>query len=466
MGVSAIILAAGAGTRMKSKKPKVVHGLLDKPLVRWVVDAAYAAGAQDVACVVGHGREQVIPLIEHDTAVIVQERLIGTADAVASCAEAFQGHTGSLLVLSGDSPLITPATLRSLVAQREREQAAACVLTMDLSDPFGYGRILRDQEGALLGIVEQKDCTPEQAQITECNSGFYCFDAQALFKALEEVGNDNAQGEYYLTDVLAIFRKEGRGVCALQTAQPQECLGVNSRSQLAQATRQMQRSINERHLAAGVTMTDPALVWIGPDVVLANDVELLPLTFLYGKTEIGEDSIVGPNSRLTDAVVGSGCVIEESIVAASRIDDGATCGPRAYIRPGTHLCRNAKAGTHVEIKNSEIGARSKVPHLSYIGDAVVGADVNIGAGSITCNYDGTHKHQTIIGDGAFIGSDTMLVAPVRIGSHAFTGAASAITQDVPDRALAVERAPQKLIAEWEAFKHAKEAEKQGAQQEA
>ncbi len=457
MEAAAIVLAAGAGTRMKSKKPKVAHEILGKPLVRWVVDAAREAGLARVVSVVGHEREQVIPLVEADTDVVVQEERNGTAGAVAVCADALADFDGSLVVLSGDCPLITAGTIAELVRVREEAGAAVVVLTMEPDDPFGYGRIVRDPQGGVARIVEQKDAAPEEAAIRECNSGFYCFDARALFEALQQVGNDNAQGEFYLTDVLEICRRAGRAVLALPCADAAECLGVNSRIQLAEAAKHLQRRINCAHMAAGVTMTDPDQVWIGPDVKLAQDVELLPQTFLMGATQVGEDSVIGPNSRLTDTVVGRGCVVDETVAVEARIDDGATCGPRAYLRPAAHLCEGAKAGTHVEIKKSTVGKGSKVPHLSYIGDATIGEDVNIGAGSITCNYDGKKKHATVVGDGAFIGSDTMMVAPVSIGAGAIVGAGSCITKDVAPDALALTRPEQREVAGWAAKKRARQA---------
>ncbi|WP_417135261.1 bifunctional UDP-N-acetylglucosamine diphosphorylase/glucosamine-1-phosphate N-acetyltransferase GlmU [Rubneribacter badeniensis] len=459
MEAAAIVLAAGAGTRMKSKKPKVAHEILGKPLVRWVVDAAREAGLARVVSVVGHEREQVIPLVEADTDVVVQEERNGTAGAVAVCADALADFDGSLVVLSGDCPLITAGTIAELVRVREEAGAAVVVLTMEPDDPFGYGRIVRDPQGGVARIVEQKDAAPEEAAIRECNSGFYCFDARALFEALQQVGNDNAQGEFYLTDVLEICRRAGRAVLALPCADAAECLGVNSRIQLAEATKHLQRRINAAHLAAGVTMVDPDQVWIGPDVRIERDVELLPQTFLMGRTQVGEDSVIGPNSRLTDTVVGRGCVVDETVAVEARIDDGATCGPRAYLRPAAHLCEGAKAGTHVEIKKSTVGKGSKVPHLSYIGDATIGEDVNIGAGSITCNYDGKKKHATVVGDGAFIGSDTMMVAPVSIGAGAIVGAGSCITKDVAPDALALTRPEQREVAGWAAKKRARQAGK-------
>lgn len=451
MEAAAIVLAAGAGTRMKSKKPKVAHEVLGKPLVRWVVDAAREAGVQRVVSVVGHAREQVEPLVA-DTQTVVQTEQNGTAGAVAVCKDALADFDGSLVVLSGDCPLITADTIARLAAVREENDAAVVVLTMQLDDPFGYGRIVRDEQGAVARIVEQKDATPEEAAICECNSGFYCFDARALFDALGQVGNDNAQGEFYLTDVLEICRNAGRPVLALACDDPAECLGANSRIQLAEATKLAQRRINRAHMAAGVTMIDPELVWIGPDVAIAQDVELLPNVTLMGATSIGEDSVIGPDSRLTDTTVGCGCVVDETVAVEAQIDDGATCGPRAYLRPAAHLCEGAKAGTHVEIKKSTVGKGSKVPHLSYIGDTTIGEDVNVGAGSITCNYDGKKKHATTIGDGAFIGSDTMMVAPVNIGAGAIIGAGSCITKDVAPDALALTRPEQREIPGWAAKK--------------
>lgn len=458
MSTAAIVLAAGAGTRMKSKKPKVAHEVLGKPLVRWVVDAAREAGVERVVSVVGHAREQVAPLVEGDTEIVVQEQQNGTAGAVAVCADALAGFDGSLVVLSGDCPLISSETIAALVKAREDADAAVVVLSMELENPFGYGRIIRGEDGSVVRIVEQKDATSEEAAVRECNSGFYCFDAKALFAALSKVGSDNAQGEFYLTDVLEICRNEGRVVTALTAQDPTECLGVNSRAQLAQAASVMRDRINARHLAAGVTMWDPSSVWIGPDVRIERDVELLPQVILMGSTSIGEDSVVGPNTRLTDTTVGRGCVIDETVAVEAIVDDGATCGPRAYLRPAAHLCEGAKAGTHVEIKKSTIGAGSKVPHLSYVGDATIGEGVNLGAGTITCNYDGAKKWPTVIGDDVFVGSSTMLVAPVSIGAGSLIGAGSVITEDVSPDALALGRARQVEIEGWAEENRRKRAE--------
>ncbi|WP_165062183.1 bifunctional UDP-N-acetylglucosamine diphosphorylase/glucosamine-1-phosphate N-acetyltransferase GlmU [Adlercreutzia sp. ZJ154] len=453
MQTAAIILCAGEGTRMKSKKPKVAHEILGRPLVQWVVEAARSAGANPIVSIVGHGSDVVKPLVDGTIAVEQPQRL-GTGDAVMCAQTALADFDGSVLVLSGDCPMISASTLEQLVFAREKEKAACAVLSMKMSNPFGYGRIVRTPAGEVERIVEQKDASDEEAAICECNSGFYCFDCKLLFDALRQVGNDNAAGEYYLTDVLAILRNAGKRVIAVLAEDSEECMGVNSRVQLSEASRAMQRRINTAHMQNGVTMMAPDMVWIGPDVKISADVELLPGVMLMGNTEIGQDCTIGPNCRLTDTIVGCGCVIDETVAIEARIDDGATCGPRAYLRPGAHLMENAKAGTHVEIKKSTIGPSSKVPHLSYIGDTVMGSGVNIGAGSITCNYDGAHKHPTTIGDNSFIGSDTMMVAPVNIGSNVVVGAGSVITKDVPDSALAVARARERIIEDW-ACKHAK-----------
>lgn len=460
MKAAAIVLAAGAGTRMKSKKPKVAHEVLGKPLVRWVIDAAHAAGADPVVTVIGHMKEQVQPLVEGDTTVAVQENRDGTAGAVLAGKAALADFDGSLVVLTGDCPLIRPETIAHLAQVREEQNAAMAVLTVKLDDPFGYGRIIRDVNGQVERIVEQKDATPDEAAVCECNSGFYCFDARALFEALDHVSNNNAQGEFYLTDVLEICRNAGRAVVAVQAEDPTECMGVNSRVQLAEVSKHAQARINTQLMTAGVTMWDPEQVWVGPDVQVASDVELLPQTYLLGSTQVGEDCVIGPNSRLTDTKVGKGCTVEETVAIEAQIDDAATCGPRAYLRPGAHLCEGAKAGTHVEIKKSTIGKGSKVPHLSYIGDTAMGEGVNIGAGSITCNYDGKKKWPTTIGDGVFVGSDTMMVAPVKLGDGCVVGAGSCITKDVSADALALTRPDQVEIAGWAAKKRAQQAAEQ------
>lgn len=446
---STLILAAGAGTRMKSERAKVAHELLGKPLVRWVIDAASGAGSQEIITIVGHEKEQVIPLV-NDTTIVVQQERLGTGHAV-KIAQPVLGDkdttNASLVVLCGDAPLIKPQTIKQLVASQQMSKAAVCVLTHLMDDPTNYGRIIRDAHGNVLSIVEEKDATEQQRKVKECNSGAYCFDLSTLLKSIEDLSCDNAQGEYYLTDVVGICAKKGLTVKA-HIVDADETQGINSRLQLAEATKSMQRRINKAHMLAGVTMLDPEQVWIEADVSIENDVELLPLTMLSGKTTIKRGSVIGPNSRVVDSTVGKNCHIDESVIVGATLEDEVCCGPRAYLRPGTLMKKGSKAGTHVEIKKSIVGEGSKIPHLSYFGDAELGEGVNIGAGSITCNYDGIEKKATRIGNNSFIGSDTMLVAPVTLGNDVATGAGSVITKDVPDGALAVERGEQRVIDGW------------------
>ncbi len=458
MTFSTLVLAAGEGTRMKSKRPKVVHEMLGLPLVQWVIRAARQAGSEEILTVVGHAREQVIPLVE-DTIAVVQEEQLGTGHVVMVAREqleelAAMGKADSLVVLNGDSPLISPQTISSLVSLQQQRQAAVCVLTQIAADASGYGRIIRDEAGNVVRIVEEKDASVAEKMIRECNSGAYSFNLSALLGCLDRLTAANAQGEYYLTDVLEILAQEGQRIIAHIAEDASETWGINSRVQLAQATKYMQQRINEAFMMEGVTMLDPDLVWIGPDVKLENDVEILPMTILYGNTCVGMNSKLGPNTRITNCEIGSGCTIDESVLIDSKLENDVNVGPRAYLRPGTVMKQGSKAGTHVEIKKSTIGAHSKVPHLSYIGDATLGEGVNIGAGTITCNYDGMKKYPTLIGDKVFVGSDVMLVAPVEIGSGALIGAGSVISKDVPADSLAIERSDQRIVDGW-AIKHFK-----------
>lgn len=384
-----------------------------------------------------------------DVECVLQEQRLGTGHAVHAALEKTQVEDGQVLVLCGDTPLLRAETLKSLVdAAMSPAHEAGALLTMTYDDPTGYGRVMVAEDGCATAIVEQKDCTAEQALVKTCNAGVYCFDAELLRAHISELTCENAQNEYYLTDMVGILRAHGAAMAAVDCPDAVELMGVNSRIQLAQASRAMQERINLTHMAAGVTMLDPTQVWIGPDVTIGRDTEILPGTMLWGDTHIGENCVVGPQTRLTDTRVGSGCVVDETVAVQAVIGNDVECGPRAYLRPGAHLCDGSKAGTHVEIKKSTVGKGSKVPHLSYIGDCTIGEGVNIGAGTITCNYDGKNKNATTIGDGSFIGSDTMLVAPVNIGSHCTVGAGSTITRDVPDGALAVERSEQTVKPGW------------------
>ena len=448
MPITAIVLAAGEGTRMKSRHPKVAHNLLDRPLVTWPVRAAREAGAERVVVVVGHGADEVRAIVadEKDVECVEQTERRGTGHACRVALEGTDVREGTVVVLYGDSPLLRAETVRELVARVEGGAADAALLTMTPPDPSGYGRIVTDEAGRVEAIVEDKDCTPEQrASLTECNPGVYAFDAATLRAHIGELGCDNAQGEYYLTDMVGVLRGHGLSVEAVHCDDYAELLGVNSRSQLAEATRIMQRRINERLMAEGVSMLDPATVWVGPDVTVGRDTVLLPMTMLWGETSVGEECTLGPSTRLTNCTVASNVTLEETVGVDVTIEEGVTCGPRAYLRGGAHVLEGAHVGTHVEIKNSVIGRGSKVPHLSYIGDCTMGAGVNIGGGSITCNYDGVHKNRTTIGDNVFVGSDTMMVAPITIGDGALVGASSCVTTDGPADALYLERSKERIV---------------------
>ena len=445
MPMTAIILAAGEGTRMKSRHPKVMHKLLDRPLVSWVTRAARNAGADRIIVVVGNGAEEVRAHLASETDVecVEQAERLGTGHATRVAIEAAGVTEGPVVVLNGDLPLIEADTIRAFADSVADGEHACAILTMTPPDPFGYGRVELAADGTVEHIVEQKDCTPEQDKnLLECNAGCYAFDGALLAKHIGEVGCDNAQHEYYLPDMVQILREHGHATTITHCDDYVEGLGVNSRVQLAELTELAQQKINRRLMASGVTMLDPKTVWVGPDVTVGRDTELLPMTMLWGKTTIGEGNVIGPNTRLTDVTVGDNNSLEETVGVNVTFDDNITCGPRAYLRGGAHVLSGAHIGTHVELKNTVVGEGSKVPHLSYIGDCQMGAHVNIGGGSITCNYDGVHKSRTTIGDGAFIGSDTMMVAPVNIGAGAITGASSCITKDVPADALAVERSEQ------------------------
>jgi bifunctional UDP-N-acetylglucosamine pyrophosphorylase/glucosamine-1-phosphate N-acetyltransferase len=447
MQAVAIVLAAGEGTRMRSALPKVAHEVLGVPLVRWVVDAVRGSGIERIVTVVGHGGDAVAALVP-DTEVVVQHSRLGTGDAVRAAAAALEGFDGPVVVVAGDVPLVRAETLAALLESWRSANAACTVLTAKIPDPTGYGRIVRDDAGAVTGIVEQKDLAAGQLAIAECNVGIYCFDARALFDALAHITPANAQGEYYLTDVVALLHGQGRGVTGVALEDADESHGVNTRVQLAAVGRVLQRRVNERHMLAGVTMTDPDLVWIAPGVTIGRDTVLEPMTTLSGDTHVGEGAHIGPSTRISDSTVGEGARVDQSVVRNAHIGDRVSVGPNAFLRPGTVLEAGSRVGSFVEVKNSTIGEGSKVPHLSYMGDATIGSGVNVGAGTITCNYDGRRKHRTVIHDGAFIGSDTMLVAPVEIGEGAATGAGGAITKDVPAGALGIERTTQRNVEGW------------------
>ena len=448
MPMTAIILAAGEGTRMKSRHPKVMHKLLDRPLVSWVTRAARAAGAERIVVVVGNGAQEVRDHLANEKNVefVEQAERLGTGHAVRVALEATGIDAGPVVILNGDLPLIEPKTVRAFAESVANGGHAASVLTMTPPDPHGYGRIELAEDGTVARIIEQKDCTSEQdARLLECNAGCYAFDGALLAAHVSEIGNDNAQGEYYLPDMVEILRGHGHATTIVHCEDYREGLGANNRVQLAELAALARDRINERLMLDGVTMLDPATTWVGPDVTVGRDTVLLPMTMLWGATSVGEECVLGPNTRLTDCTVADHVTLEETVGVDVTIEKDVTCGPRAYLRGGAHVLAGAHVGTHVEIKNSVIGEGSKVPHLSYIGDCTMGAGVNIGGGSITCNYDGVHKNRTVIGDNVFVGSDTMMVAPVTIGDGALVGASSCVTKDVPADALYLERSKERIV---------------------
>jgi bifunctional UDP-N-acetylglucosamine pyrophosphorylase/glucosamine-1-phosphate N-acetyltransferase len=454
-----IVLAAGEGTRMKSAKPKVLHDICGRSLVGHVVAAARALDPDHLVTVVGHGREQVtehLTAIDPDGRTAVQHQQLGTGHAVRVALEELAGQgvaaTGTVLVTCGDTPLLTAETLRLLAETHHQEANAVTVLTADVPDATGYGRIVRGDGGTVTAIVEHKDADVAQRAIREINSGVFAFDGRLLGEALGKISTDNSQGEEYLTDVLAILRGEGHRVGAAQAADHREIIGINNRVQLAQARRMLNDRLLERAMLAGVTVVDPATTWLDATVSYEPDAVVHPGTQLMGGTHLSADCQVGPHSRLSDTRVGAGATVSDTVALGADIGPGAVVGPYAYLRPGTRLGPRSKAGAYVEMKNAVVGEGTKVPHLSYVGDATIGDHSNIGAASVFVNYDGQDKHHTTIGSHCRTGSDNMFVAPVTVGDGSYTAAGSVITKDVPPGSLAVARGQQRNIEGWVARK--------------
>jgi bifunctional UDP-N-acetylglucosamine pyrophosphorylase/glucosamine-1-phosphate N-acetyltransferase len=441
---------------MRSATPKLLHAVCGRPMIAWPVQAALDAGAGAVVVVDSPARS-LDGVCGPEVRIAIQEVARGTADAVRAAAGLFADET--VVVLAGDVPLITAAAIRGLVEAHERAGAAATMATMALADPRGYGRVVRGSDGGVLRVVETKapgDATAEELAIREVNTGVYAFDGAALKDALASVGSDNAQGELYLPDVLPVLLHKGSAVAAFAFEDPSVALGVNDRLGLSAVVAIAQQRILARHMLAGVTIVNPLSTTIDFGVEIGADTVIEPGCCLRGASRIGSGSTIGPGSTLTDTVVGDGSSVVHSFCAGASVGDRVSVGPFSYLRPGAVLREGAKAGAFVEIKNSEVGAGSKVPHLSYIGDATIGERANIGAGTITANYDGVNKSRTTIGDGAFVGVDTMLVAPVEIGDGAYTAAGSVITKDVPAAALGVARERQRNIEGYSARRKARE----------
>ncbi|MDR4888507.1 bifunctional UDP-N-acetylglucosamine diphosphorylase/glucosamine-1-phosphate N-acetyltransferase GlmU [Fredinandcohnia sp. QZ13] len=437
-----VILAAGQGTRMKSKLYKVLHPVCGKPMVQHVVDQLSTLSLQKLVTIVGHGAEKVKAQIGDKSEYALQEEQLGTAHAVMQAANHLANAKGITLVVCGDTPLITAETMEALLEQHERVGAKASILTAVAADPTGYGRIVRNVEGHVERIVEHKDATEEERTIAEINTGTYCFDNEALFKALSNVSNDNVQGEYYLPDVIEILKNKGEIVTAFQTASFEETLGVNDRYALSQAEKLMKQRINKQHMINGVTIIDPDNTYISADSKIGSDTVIHPGTVIIGDVEIGSDCEIGPNSEIKNCKIGERTVIRHSVAHDSSIGNDVAIGPFAHIRPASQISDKVKVGNFVELKKAVFGEGSKASHLSYIGDAEVGTNVNIGCGSITVNYDGKNKFLTKIEDDAFIGCNSNLVAPVTIGKGAYVAAGSTITSEVPNDALAIARARQ------------------------
>ena len=446
----AVILAAGKGTRMKSKLPKVLHKIGGKPMLQHVLDAADAAGAARKVVVVGHEAELVEAMVGEQAQMALQAEQLGTGHAVMQTEAVLKDFCGTVMIMCGDTPLLEAAELKKFYEGHVASQAAATVLTAFMDDPAGYGRIIRDADGNVLGIVEEKDAVLEQKAIKEINTGIYCVEAPLLFEVLAILTCDNAQGEYYLTDVLAKLNAMGKKVGGVATADSDMIMGINSRRQLAEAENIMRQRILNKLMDDGVTIMDPASTFIEKGVEIGQDTVIYPYTWLEGTTKIGEDCQIGPNVRLTNVRIGNTAELQFVYGHDCEVQDNVVIGPYVHLRPYTVIGDNVKIGNFVEVKNSHVGTGSKLPHLSYIGDSDIGSSVNIGCGCITVNYDGKKKHRTIIEDNAFVGCNSNMVAPVTIGAGAYIGAGSTITKDVPGDDLGIARAKQKNIEGWAA----------------
>ncbi|MBI2354030.1 MAG: bifunctional UDP-N-acetylglucosamine diphosphorylase/glucosamine-1-phosphate N-acetyltransferase GlmU [Deltaproteobacteria bacterium] len=449
--IAAVILAAGKGTRMKSGLVKVLHPAAGRPMIAWPVDAARGAGAAPVVLVVGHQAEEVRSHFRDaaDIRFALQEEQLGTGHAVARTREALAGFSGTVLLLCGDTPLLRPETLTTLIRFHRSHHAAVTVLTAVPDDPHGYGRVLRDEAGRVVRIVEQKDATPAEQRIGEINSGIYCMEAEFLFANIDAIGSDNAQNEFYLTDLVAIAGQKGVTCLAMSAADADEIMGVNDRVQLAEAARILRRRINRDLMLSGVTLIDPEQTYIDHGVSIGPDTAIHPNCHIGRGTVIGAACTIEAGAHIERCRIGNDCHIKAgSVLEGAELHDSVAVGPMAHLRPGTLLHNHVKIGNFVETKKAVMGEGSKASHLTYLGDAEIGRDVNIGCGTITCNYDGVNKHRTVIGDEVFIGSDVQLVAPVTVGRNSLVAAGTTVTRDVPPDSLAIARAPQVNKEGW------------------
>ena len=439
---TSVILAAGMGTRMKSKMPKVLHKVCGKPLSKWVIDASKAAGADKVCAVVGHKAETVKEVLGDVCEFALQAEQKGTGHAVMQAIDVIKNSKGEVVILNGDTPLITAETINKAIEYHKNNGNQATVITAILDDATGYGRIVRDNDGSVLKIVEQKDASEE------VNSGMYVFDAQSLVYALDKITPNNAQGEYYLTDTLEILLSAGKKIGGYAISDNDEIRGINDRVQLNEAEKIMQKRINEYHMRNGVTMRNPESVYIEDGVEIGNDTEICQNVTIKSGTKIGSDCVIGSGSMLNRAVIHDGVDVLSSVILESEVDEGTHVGPFAYIRPNCHVGKEVKVGDFVELKNSNIDDGTKISHLTYIGDSDVGKRVNFGCGTVTCNYDGKKKYRTTIGDDCFVGCNTNFVSPINVGDGVYIAAGSTITEDIPENSLSIARARQVNKEGW------------------
>jgi bifunctional UDP-N-acetylglucosamine pyrophosphorylase / glucosamine-1-phosphate N-acetyltransferase len=443
--LAAIVLAAGKGTRMKSDLVKVMHPVGERPMISWPVQAAKAAGATRITVVIGHQAEKVRDYFSEDGSIsfATQNEQLGTGHAAASAREALEGFNGTVLILCGDVPLLRYETLVLMLAAHESRGAAITVLTTHLKNPFGYGRVVKREGNRISRIVEEKDASPEEQEISEVNSGIYCVSSDFLFEALSGLKNDNAQGEYYLTDIVKTAADKNLLCLAYPTEDFEEVMGVNDRVQLAVAASILRSRVNRELMLSGVTLIDPATTYIEAGVEIGPDTVIYPNVHIKGRSRLGKGCLVEPGVAIRDCLIGDGVTIKSgSILSESQVGNEASIGPMAHLRPGSNLGAHVKIGNFVETKKIVMGAGSKASHLTYLGDAEIGSNVNIGCGTITCNYDGVRKHKTRIGDRVFVGSDVQFVAPVTIGSNSLIAAGTTVTMDVPPDSLAIARSPQ------------------------
>lgn len=445
---TSVILAAGMGTRMKSKMPKVLHTVCGKPLSKWVIDASKAAGADKVCAVVGHKAETVKEVLGDVCEFALQAEQKGTGHAVMQAIDVIKNSKGEVVILNGDTPLITAETINKAIEYHKNNDNQATVITAILDDATGYGRIVRDNDGSVLKIVEQKDASEEEKKINEVNSGMYVFDAQSLVYALDKITPNNAQGEYYLTDTLEILLSAGKKIGGYAISDNGEIRGINDRVQLNEAEKIMQKRINEYHMRNGVTMRNPESVYIEDGVEIGNDTEICQNVTIKSGTKIGSDCVIGSGSMLDRAVIHDGVDVLSSVILESEVDEGTHVGPFAYIRPNCHVGKEVKVGDFVELKNSNIDDGTKISHLTYIGDSDVGKRVNFGCGTVTCNYDGKKKYRTTIGDDCFVGCNTNFVSPINVGDGVYIAAGSTITEDIPENSLSIARARQVNKEGW------------------